>query len=741
MPSALRLYTCIATLACLLASLPTSNSTAQENGPLALSVRCKATLNDIQMIEYEKGFQLVIKNTSDDPITIPHPLSKAGIQYLGFDFKNGKTGVVFNSYQTGPRDERRAAVLGERGYKTATIAPDKILVSDISMDNSRMWYRLPSPNQPHSFTLVAKYKIPGDESTGSKEINIASKPIEVYLQSSKSNTPIDVLLAGRPDEAIAMIKYNPYWTNRRGQYGKTPLIAAAKMNQADAVSWLLKNRARPDIRDDRHKSALHVTSDIKIVKMLIEHGARINNGLLYKRSTPLQDATEKYATTIGNLEKENLKAISDFLISEGAYYDIYSAVRRNDLDRIKAIDSEPEKYFTANLHDALRFAAELCYAEVCIYLIDEMGVDVNQTNAENGDPGIPIILSALAKPASVKLLLEHGVDVNKPYTCSIYSQTILHGAAEENHPESFKLILDAGADLYATKLNWQTGNQTDITPLIVAARLGKTENVRVAIEHASFRQASRKTHQQVLNRALLAAVARPATFVSSPDSAPTELVELLLANGADANSSDEDGVTVSQHIASRFLEEHYSKTSSEKLINLVRQYGGETDLFTAVVMSDQEAINRLLSENPDLVNTCGDDKLPALGAAAMKGNDKIVKTLIKANADLDLREKSWGEEYQGDNALHLAIRHDQTSVAKILIEAGINVDAITNYDETALHLAVDQLNADVVELLLKNGADANIKDEYERTPIEFLPSDNDKNAARIQQLFLKYKNK
>ncbi|POZ52027.1 ankyrin repeat domain-containing protein [Methylovulum psychrotolerans] len=61
--------------------------------------------------------------------------------------------------------------------------------------------------------------------------------------------------------------------------------------------------------------------------------------------------------------------------------------------------------------------------------------------------------------------------------------------------------------------------------------------------------------------------------------------------------------------------------------------------------------------------------------------------------------------YEGDNALHLAILRDEYEIAEELIELGINIDARGDLGRTPLHGAASTGKMQFVMLLVENGAD------------------------------------
>lgn len=65
----------------------------------------------------------------------------------------------------------------------------------------------------------------------------------------------------------------------------------------------------------------------------------------------------------------------------------------------------------------------------------------------------------------------------------------------------------------------------------------------------------------------------------------------------------------------------------------------------------------------------------------------------------------------GDNALHWAVHAGDLETARLLIEAGIEVNQRGDLGRTPLHLACISGNREIVLLLVRNGADLYAQDE------------------------------
>jgi len=157
-----------------------------------------------------------------------------------------------------------------------------------------------------------------------------------------------------------------------------------------------------------------------------------------------------------------------------------------------------------------------------------------------------------------------------------------------------------------------------------------------------------------------------------------ELVESLLAKGADKNAKNKEGSSVLRLAAAR----------------------GYADL-----------VDILLAAKAD-VNVKANNGETALIAAADEGHAEIVERLLKAAADPNATDE------KGYTALMAAIKGDVREV-EALLTAKADVNAKANDGGTALMFAAVQGRLVMVQRLLAAGADVNAKDKDARTALMY----------------------
>nr|CAB3466406.1 unnamed protein product [Digitaria exilis] len=165
--------------------------------------------------------------------------------------------------------------------------------------------------------------------------------------------------------------------------------------------------------------------------------------------------------------------------------------------------------------NALHFAAGRGHLEICRFLVEELGLDVN--SAANGS-GTSVHFAAVGGDARVlRYLLDHGGD---PAVPDGKGSMPLHDAAEQG---AVRLLLSKGVDV--DPVNHRG------TPLHLAAAKDRDQVVKILLEHGADAGAD----VNFISPSGLTVLMKAA------DDGLTDMVKFLLQSGADPNIADEDG--------------------------------------------------------------------------------------------------------------------------------------------------------------------------------------------------------
>jgi ankyrin repeat protein len=380
----------------------------------------------------------------------------------------------------------------------------------------------------------------------------------------------------------------------------------------------------------------------------------------------------------------------------------------------------------------------------------EAGADVTLANRYGATP---LSLAAeIADTRFIKLLLDAGADPDSP---NGDGQTALMTVARTGNVEAAKLLLERGATIDARE---KFGGQT---ALMWAAARRHPEMIDLLMVHgaavnarSTARDYQRHITAEGRPKSLDSGGFTPLLYAARENCIPC--VPVLLANGADINLPDPDGVSPLQLAimnANWDLAKQLLGAGAD--VNQWDIYG-ETPLFTAIGnhtkldgghasidppnLTKGDDIVRLLLErgaNPNMqlffrpanvrgsTNTRGSTPLIR---AASNGDLEIVKLLLAHGADATV--------YMADRQtpIHAVLagrvpEKTALELVKTLHDAGtdVNVVALVNHMEevrggSALHFAVRKRYKEVIKLLASYGIDMNLQDQDGLTALDYTQS-------------------
>ena len=137
-------------------------------------------------------------------------------------------------------------------------------------------------------------------------------------------------------------------------------------------------------------------------------------------------------------------------------------------------------------------------------------------------------------------------------------------------------------------------------------------------------------------------------------------------------------------------------------------------------------------EEPMINNQFNIQNTPLHLAAQKSGSIEGMESLIQRGADLNARNKA------GWTPLHIAVAENSYDKAKMLLEAGADVNATIDRqeDDTPLHLVSWTDNVKMAQLLIKHGASLTMYGE-DGTPLEAARRNGAKGVEHLIQRELK----
>lgn len=451
--------------------------------------------------------------------------------------------------------------------------------------------------------------------------------------------------------------------------------------------------------------------------------------------------------------------------------DFFDAVEKGDLEKVKSILEQerdkngrpcyPDTVKEIISHDnGLTMAARLGHSDILKYLLD-YGMDPNERTGERKQGALHY--AALKDFRNITgLLLEYkpnhkiGYTLKKPLDINIKDrkdQTPLLLAVSENHTETVKMLLNAGADpnicnfrqvtpliissyrgnTAITKLLLDNNADPDlrddegITPLMYAGYKGHSEIVSLLLDaHADMYAQSRpdsnlpvaadafmitcrygylQTAQLFIDKGYDVNRRKtdgktPLMFLidNTPDSPSVaeEIVTLLIKSGADINAEDSSGKTplIRASVSNRsfmtdILLRHGARTEHHE------SFYGDTALHVAAEKGFTETAKILLDFAAD-ANTVNTKKETPLAQACRQGFFETARLLLEYHADPDIADED------GNTALMSAGRNGYNDIAELLLRYNADLNLKNNRGQTASDIACENptMNKKITELLI-----------------------------------------
>lgn len=345
-------------------------------------------------------------------------------------------------------------------------------------------------------------------------------------------------------------------------------------------------------------------------------------------------------------------------------------------------------------------------------------------SASGPAPDPPIADAAMQGDVeSVRALLRGGADVNAAQGDGM---TALHWVAERNDAETTEMLLYAGA-----KVNAKTRIGA-FTPLLVASRVGSADVIEVLLGAGADPNVRTTT-------------GGTAALHFAAASGNARAVELLLDHGAEVDAAeDASGHTPLMFAAAydridavrALIERGADVTRTNEAVDMAEREREDGELRQR--RNDRVSALRALDERAE-----GNEEAEEEEEASYEAEEEEAEEEAPADeAETEVEEEEAAEEeaeaeeeaaeeqvqpmsyaqlvggYGGFSAIHLAARQGNRAVVGALLEAGADINQVSEGDHsTPLLVATINGHWDLALELLERGADPNVASEHGSTPL------------------------
>jgi len=368
--------------------------------------------------------------------------------------------------------------------------------------------------------------------------------------------------------------------------------------------------------------------------------------------------------------------------------------------------------------------------------------------------------SANGLHAGVQLLLHMRIS---PLLTDPKARSALHLAAEHGHASVCKTLIDFGADAMTPDMHGirpydlsvqkrqhacrrimtpfrqtadieKSANEITISPLLGAARDGALEKIKAEVEGLQVTPDVKTEAVKVVadedTHANGIVSSRPPVALCTNKGGITAIMAASIGRYWPTQQQSEDDAGHFTEVLQHLLE---CKDALGLLVDDVSA-SGATALTMAALEGELAAVDLLLAHGADVNGVDGEHFSPLM-LAAMAGHVDVVTTLIGRGAKIDLTQmtddkKAGGQSQSGRTALHWAAAQGESVAAKVLVDSGALVNALSTKKQTPLALACSQGHEEIVQLLVE--ADARLDyGDGKQTPLHLACEAGHENVARL----------
>lgn len=607
----------------------------------------------------------------------------------------------------------------------------------------------------------------------------------ITAPSNKSNTVVDMILDGKGNEAKSLFETKTD-INETNANGDSSLHAAAQVNDADMVTFLIIKGADTELKNHDGDTPLHVAvscGSVDAADALVKGDADIfavNAAGLVPLNMGLEQDARFYDVFItqknGRLRDGAGDSLVHYFVRKKNGAAVQQCIKRGlPLDVRDNYGKTPLAlaFEDPNSIDSVEIAAALIMGGAARVEGDEEyfydAVSHRNIDEKFDDGQTALHYAAIMGHNGIaRYLLENGAVSTAQDTTG---STPLHEAVRYGHTEIAQMLLGAGTPVNATDNMGKTPimlyipeeAQAEIYPLLISykADVTRTDAYGDTVLHSA-------TMTGLPTGILTQLVAAGADINRRNKDGATALliaaqkgrldhIEFYASLGADIHSEDKCGITPLKIALSdgNMLEHMISRMNVNSLDS-----GGNTPLHVAIMAGASVEETKYILSLMDDVNARNREGNNALYLAVLKHNQKVIEILLERNADIFSSNSSGysplrlafatGGEVQdalitadtikatdgsGNSALHYAASWGLRGSVSDLIAKGANVEARNARGEVPLFNAAQTDNVAIIDTLISGGANVNARDNLGTTALHVAVRwDSQKAARRLLQM-------
>lgn len=367
----------------------------------------------------------------------------------------------------GLRLDRKSSVLKSRRVVPGS-SPNSILFHKLTGNEFGTPMPPTGPLRPEQIATIRTWIDQGADWPDS-----LSNEVDLAPLNPKAVAMVESLRSGDMTSFAKFVAEDPKLLNARGPEGSTPFMYAVLYSDVVTLTRLLKQGADPNRCNDANATALMwAAADLEKTRLLLDHGAKVNARSDDLRTPLMIAARRPGGATVVKLLLDRGANVNPNAIPPSESSPLMEAVTAGDLANMQLLIGRGADVKALGPPALVLAAASRC--STCLnLLVTKMPDRVVYTGA------LPDI-SALGDVNAVRLMLDHGADVNA--FDPLGRTPLMYAAGSDLIPlDIVKLLIERGADVNAKNRHQQSGD-SGLTVLDIARLRGETPVVQLLVK-------------------------------------------------------------------------------------------------------------------------------------------------------------------------------------------------------------------------------------------------------------------